>query len=430
MFAHAAVVICLSLVFGPGAAAKSADSAGQIVLNVSERFAGQIATIDDPANKGALLIAADGITIELDDYELRSTETDMSAMEGIGVYAKGRKDITIKGGTIAGYKWGIFIEDCENVTIDGVKVESSRMQHNVSTPEKYDTADWLDIWSVEGFEQYGGAVYLKNCKNSTVRNVTAEFQQNGVQLANCRNVTVEKCGLSFNSGWGIHLWNSDNCKIRQNIAEFCQRLEFWQYSAGGDSAGILIQQDSNYNVIEDNSFAHGGDGFFITGQRPYLKPSNFNIVRRNDCRFSPHNGIEATFSRGNKFIDNDCSGSRYGFWLGYSYETIVDGNTIEGCIEDAIAIEHGHKNIITNNRIGFGKVGVRLFSREMPPEIGDDPSQDYEVSGNEFYKMKYGVIVSETARAAITGNKFKRCKIPVYVDDKSSEIVQNGNKIG
>ena len=419
------------------AGAISAASAGaafaadaQKVISVSTEFAGQIATIDDPAGDGAIFITASGITVDLNDYRLQSTESDMSKMVGVGVYGRGLKDVIIRGGAIAGYKWGIFLEDCENVTVENVIVETSRMQHTLSTRENYDTADWLDIWSIEGFEKYGGAVYMKNCRNSTVRGVTAEFQQNGVSLTNCRNVTVENCELSFNSGWGLHMWNSDNCKIRQNIAEFCQRLEYWKYSAGGDSAGILIEQDSNYNIIEDNSFAHGGDGFFITGQRPYLKPSNFNTVRRNDCRYSPHNGIESTFSRGNRFIDNDCSGSRYGFWLGYSYETVVEGNTVIGVIEDAIAIEHGHKNIITGNKIGEGKVGLRLFSREMPPEIGDDPSEDYSVTGNLFYKLKTAIIISETSRVDITGNKFRRCRKTISVDDKSKDVREDGNKVG
>lgn len=386
----------------------------QLMVAVDSKFASQIVTIDDPHGKGALVINNSGITVDLNGWQLRSTEQDMSKMIGIGIYAKGVKDVTIRGGNIGGYKWGIFLEDCENIVIEDTIVESSRMQHTVSTDDKYDTSDWLNQWSVDGFEVYGGAVYLKNCKNSTVRGVVAEFQQNGVSLTDCQNIIVEGCQLSYNNGWGIHMWNADNCKIRRNVAEFCQRLEFWEYSAGGDSAGILVGNDSCFNTIEDNSFAHGGDSFFLCGQRPWLKASNFNIVRRNDCRFSPHNGIEATFSRGNRFIDNDVSHSRYGFWLGYSYETIVEGNTIAGCIEDGIAIEHGNSNVIKGNEFSNGKVGIRIFMRPMPDWVGNDPSYDYVVSDNVFKNVRKGVIVEETENVVVSGNHFKKCKEAIY----------------
>lgn len=408
-----------------------AETSGQIVVDVDSRFASQIATIDDPSEKGALRITKDGITVDLDGYKLRSTETDMSKMVGIGIYAKGLKDVTIRGGIIAGYKWGIYLEDCENVVIEGTVIESSRMQHNVSTEQNYDTSDWLNQWSIKGFEQYGGAVYLKNSANCTVRGVTAEFQQNGVQLVDSRSITIEDCQLSFQSGWGIHLWNGDNCKIRRNVAEFCQRLEFWQYSAGGDSAGILIANDSCFNIIEDNSFAHGGDAFFLTGQRPWLKPSNFNIVRRNDCRFSPHNGIEATFSRGNRFIENDVSHSRYGFWLGYSYETIVEGNNIDGCIEDGIAIEHGHANEIIGNAISDCRAGIRIWQRPMPDWIGNDPSYEYRVTGNVLKDMRNGMIIEDTENVYISGNAMMACKEQVIITrcaavDVSGNAIQGG----
>jgi len=417
-------LVCVLIALAAPAFAKS----GQMRIDVDSRFAAQIATINDPWGKGAMVVTRDGITLDLDGWALRSTEDDASKMVGIGIYAKGIDNLTISGGVISGYKWGIFLEDCTNVTIEGMVIESSRTQKLRSTEERYDESDWLNQWSVEEFEQYGGAVYLKNCKNSAIIGVTAENQQNGVTLTNCQKITVADCKLSDNNGWGIHLWNSDNCRIHGNVAERCRRLEFKSYSAGGDSAGILVGDDSCFNIIEDNSFAYGGDSFFLCGQRPWLRPSNFNIVRRNDCRFSPHNGIEATFSRGNRFIANDVSGSRYGFWAGYSFESLFEGNVIENCIEDGIAIEHGHANTIKGNAISNCKAGIRVWMRPMPDWIGNDPSYDYTITGNAITGAAQGVVIEDTDNLTLTGNAFKGCKTAAFLN-RLTNANASGNAI-
>lgn len=412
---------------GAGSSLNGAGTSGQILVDVSKNFAGQIATIDDPDGRGAIAIMESGVTLDMGGGEVRSTKANPALMEGVGIYAKGLKNITIKNGIVAGYKWGIFLEDCENVTIENMYVLTSRTQKLVSTDEIYDTADWLNQWSVEGFEQYGGAVYLKGCTGGVVRGVHAEYQQNGVTLTRSRRITIENCRLSFNSGWGIHLWDADNNRIRNNEAEYCYRLETWKYSAGGDSAGILIGNDSNYNIVEDNSFAHGGDGIFLCGQRPWLKPSNYNMFRRNDCRFSPHNGIEATFSRGNRFEKNNVSGSRYGFWMGYSRESLVEGNIIENCIEDGIAIEHGNNNTITGNIIANCKVGIRIWNRPMPDWVGNDPSHDYTITWNTIKNVQTGIFIEDTQRALIENNFIAGTVSGIRVNESADVTVRHND---
>ncbi len=411
-----------------GESTSSAGTSGQIIVDVSRNFAGSIATIDDPHGRGAIAIVESGVTLDMGGGEVRSTQANAALMDGVGIYAKGLKNVTIKNGIVAGYKWGIFLEDCENVTIENIYVLSSRTQKLASTDEIYDTADWLNQWSVEGFEEYGGAIYLKNCTGGIVRGVQAEFQQNGVTLTRSRRITIENCRLSFNSGWGIHLWDADNNRIRNNEAEYCYRLETWKYSAGGDSAGILIGNDSNFNIVEDNSFAHGGDGIFLCGQRPWLKPSNFNTFRRNDCRFSPHNGIEATFSRGNRFIKNNVSGSRYGFWLGYSRESLVESNVIEHCIEDGIAIEHGNNNTITGNIVSHCKVGIRIWNRPMPDWVGNDPSHDYTITWNTIRNAYTGIFVEDTQRAQIENNFIAATGYGIRVNE-SADVTLRQNDV-
>ena len=129
-------------------------------------------------------------------------------------------------------------------------------------------------------------------------------------------------------------------------------------------------------TIADNDLTQSGDGFFLSGHRPLVRPSVGNLVLRNDATGAYHNAFESTFSWDNTFVDNHADSASYGFWLGYSSGTLVRGNTILGSRMAGIAIEHGSDNAISGNVIIGGKTGIWLFA---PGETGesDDPSRGY-----------------------------------------------------
>ena len=65
-----------------------------------------------------------------------------------------------------------------------------------------------------------------------------------------------------------------------------------------------------------------------SGRVTDLSP-NDNVIAYNDGSWADAVAFEGTFSERNVFYENRASDSRYGFWLGWSFNTLVLDNTIE-----------------------------------------------------------------------------------------------------
>ncbi|HEX6643928.1 MAG TPA: right-handed parallel beta-helix repeat-containing protein, partial [Gemmatimonadales bacterium] len=305
----------------------------------------------------------------------------------------------------------------------GTDVSGSRAQRLRSTPERFDERDWLDIFRPDTFEQYGSGVYLRGTDGAVVTNVTARGAQNGIGLFAARNSYVADNDVSGNSGWGIHLWQSSQNAILRNRAHHNVRCESERYRRGCDSAGILLREQSDSNTIADNDLSRSGDGFFLSGHRPLVKPSVGNLVIRNDATGAWHNAFESTFSWGNTFIDNRADSSDYGFWLGYSSGTLVRGNSIVGSRTAGIAIEHGGENALAANVIISGPVGIRLFTRAEQGE----PSRGYTVDDNVLARLDSAIVLRNTTRVRIRGNLFDGVGDGLVVDSAGREAAVTGN---
>ena len=166
------------------------------------------------------------------------------------------------------------------------------------------------------------------------------------------------------------------------------------------------------NIIAENSATHGGDGFFgfagkealgETGNHPAdwykRRGNNDNLLIGNDFSYAPAHGIEMTFSFGNIFYDNRLvENAICGVWGGYSQETLIAHNQIEGNGEMAyglerggVNIEHGRDNRILANTFKANKCGVHLWGgpagglAERPwAKANGTESKGNVVAGNRF----------------------------------------------
>jgi parallel beta-helix repeat protein len=164
------------------------------------------------------------------------------------------------------------------------------------------------------------------------------------------------------------------------------------YHRGQDSAAILLYEQSSHNTFAYNSATHSGDGLFLWAGQTTMDTgsggSNDNLIVGNDFSFAPTNGIEVTFSR-NTILGNRIEGCWHGVWGGYSYDTVIAGNTLVDN-DEHIAIEHGQNITITDNIFSGGKLGVYAWEREtQPADWGyarhrDTRSRDYAIHRNTF----------------------------------------------
>lgn len=379
--------------------------------------------IPDPRGQGVLVAASSGTRIDLTGVTLTSGDTLPERFIGRGVVATNVDYVTIIGGTIRGYQFGVRLEGGRGHRVSGVDVSGSRAQRLHSTPERYDERDWLDIFHPDTFEQYGSGIYLRGTDGASVTEIVSRGAQNGIGLFAARASYIADNDVSGNSGWGIHLWRSAQNIIVRNRAHHNVRCESERYRRGCDSAGILLREQSDSNTIAHNDLSWSGDGFFLSGHRPLVKPSVGNLVIRNDATGAWHNAFESTFSWGNTFLENRADSSDYGFWLGYSSGNTVRGNTAVGTRSAGIAIEHGSDNTLAGNVIIGGGTGIRLFA----PTAGAERSRNYAVDDNVLARLERGIVLEGTTRARLRGNLFDGVGVGLVVDSAGRDAAVTGN---
>ncbi len=401
---------------------------GPTRITSNTRIAPGTYRISVPTGRAAIEIDADNVTLDLSGVTLEGGASEPWEREGIGVHSAGHNHITVRGGTIRGYRFGILFQGQEGTSSDikiiGSDVSGNRAQRLLSTDTHYDERDWVDIFHLDSWESYGAGVYLKDVAGAWIEDVSAHNGQNGVLLANATHATILGSDVSHNSGWGIGLFHSSWNDLLDNHADWNVRCEGKNYSAGCDSAGVLLMDGSNHNRIIGNTFTHSGDGYFVSKPETGAS-SDFNYVAFNDGSYSPHNAFESTFTSNDEFYHNAADHSDYGFWMGFSRDTTVTDNHIEGSKHDGIAIEHGSGNIIARNQImKNGTAGIRLFRRQPVP----DPSRDYSILQNLMSGSPVGIILDQTFDATIVGNIFSNNVLGVRVQNGSARVTLRDNQ--
>ena len=379
--------------------------------------------VPDRAEVGVIVVAASGTRIDLTGVTLDSGDSTASAFTGAGILSRGMDSVTVRGGRVRGFRYGIRLEGGRGHRVSGVDLSASRAQQLRSTPAQFDEADWLDIFHPDTFEGYGAGLYLKQTRGVSVTGVTARGSQNGIALFESREAWIADNDVSGNSGWGIHLWKSSRNTIVRNKADHNVRCESTVYRRGCDSAALLLRERSDSNLISENDLTWSGDGFFLSGQRPFVSPSIGNVVVRNDASHAWHNGFEATFSSWNVFLENRADSTEFGFWLGYSRGNVVRGNVLLGTRATAVAIEHGAGNAITGNTIIGAGMGIHLFA----PHPADEPSADYRIDDNTLVKVERGIVLERTSRTRLRGNVFDGVGEGLVVDSIGADAEVVGN---
>jgi nitrous oxidase accessory protein NosD len=392
-----------------------------------------------PGARAPVLLAEDlsDVTIDLRGVVLRGAPegTPLDASEGWCLLLRRCRGVRVRGGTFAGYKGCIVAEDCAELAIEGASFEGYYGQRLGSNDAFEDESDWL--WPHENdrgewLERYGAAISLTRCTASTVSGCRARRGQNGLLLSASEGTRVFDNDFSFLSGWGLALYRASHNVITKNRFDYCVRgYSHGVYWRGQDSAGILMFERSSDNVIAYNSATHGGDGVFLYGGHDIVEGratepagggppeagaggSDRNLFFRNDLSYAVANGIEATFSRDNRVLENVAVGChQHGLWGGYSRGMVVAGNTFEGTLGPAISIEHGQECLIARNVLHDNEVGLELWWDEDPQFVQgpfgrhfDTASRDHWIVANSFAENGADLVVRRSQRLVFQGNVF------------------------
>ncbi len=392
-----------------------------LVITRSVRVVPRTYHLAAPASLDSALITirGDDVTVDFAGARLEGTDphADPDQAAGVAVRVDGGRNVRILNAHIRGYKVAIMARGTRGLTLTGNDLSYNWKPRLYSLIEHESLLDWLSYHHNEHDEwlRYGAAVYLADVRGGEIADNTAEQDMNGLMLVRSDALRIHDNTLSFNSGLGIGLYRSSRNTILHNRVDFDVRgYSHGFYNRGQDSAGLLMYEQSDSNVVAYNSVTHGGDGLFVWAGQTTMDTGtggvNDNLYFGNDFSYAPTNGMEATFSR-NDFIGNRVAGSDHGLWGGYSYDSKIVGNCLLGD-RWGISIEHGQNNVILNNRITGGTDGVQLWASFPEPADWGYPkhhethSQDYRISGNTFAGNRVALSITNTARVSVTGNRF------------------------
>ncbi|MCU0621212.1 MAG: right-handed parallel beta-helix repeat-containing protein [Gemmatimonadales bacterium] len=379
--------------------------------------------VTDAREQGVLVVAVSGIRLDLSGVVLESGDSIPANFAGVGVVSRGVDSLTVTGGTIRGYRFGIRISGGKGHEVRGSVLSGSRNQALQSADSTYAVADELDIFRPEAVEGYGAGLLLEDVDGAVVAEVTAERAQNGIVLHRVRRAIVADNVVSRNSGWGISLWRAAQNTIVRNRAEWNVRCVGRTYRRGCQAAALLLRDASDSNLVADNDLRHSGTGFLLSGHRPGLAPSNGNLVLRNDATGAYRSAFVATFSWGNRFIDNRADSAEYGFRLSHSSGTVVRGSTALGTRVAAIAVEHGSDDDLSANVIIGGRDGIVLSA----PQDGGPASRGHLVSDNVLARLARGVVLERSAAVKLRGNLFDGDEDALVSDAAASDAEVQGN---
>ena len=326
-----------------------------------------------------ITIASDGITLDGSGALLVGQQRT-----GQGVNIENCSGVTIKNLCLQEFYHGLHAEHSRELTIANCRI--------TSTAEVQPNTIFLNIW-LPADKAYGGGILLREVKDSLILSNDLQHQMSGLLAYGCRHLTVRNNVASYSSGAGFHLHETCDSLFENNYADFCCRYEPRGERSGhmgADAAGFVIVYRSCRNVFRGNFARLGGDGFFLAGLTPEYEPApcDENLFEENDASYSPNIAFEATFSQGNIYRNNSANRCNYGFWLGFSRETIIENNRIRHNRQAGIAVENGADFKVRSNTFEHNGHGVLLWSKHVPefaaavPE--NETSHDWWIEDNTF----------------------------------------------
>jgi len=344
-------------------------------------------------------------------------------IDGDGVYANGvnyggymikinnSDNVKIRNFTSAShYKYAVYITNSKNIQINGCDFSYN----------KVDSSGWIDVWS-DYTAALGGGVMMNNVDTASIFDNIMKWQNDGVALYHCDSISLSGNDFSWNTSYGIRMFFTDSCDVHDNICSHVNR----PLTDPSDCAALLLIV-SNGNRVVNNDLSYSGDGVFL-GQYNYSQIPNNNYFAWNECSYSPHNAIEATFADGNVYVHNLCNYSHYGLWLGYSYNTILDSNEVIGNQHSGIAVDRGFNNKLTGNMINDNPIGLELWEGSAIAPYQNQFSKDYTLLRNTFQGNTVAVSAISSEYMLADSNSFLNNSKGIHFEGVATADTLRGN---
>ena len=126
------------------------------------------------------------------------------------------------------------------------------------------------------------------------------------------------------------------------------------------------------------------------------------------------------------YYKNQASDSRYGFWLGWSFNNLVLENTIERNSHDGVAIGCGQFNRIEGNRfVDTGAVPIHVWTEDQNVGL----SRQYLDRRQRHRKLPSGVLLEKTTEYFIDANRLKNAPLPPGLASTMKKPERTGRQV-
>jgi nitrous oxidase accessory protein NosD len=414
------LLLLLLTLIGLSAAAQK-PAVGTVISKTARIPAGTYELKSVDREHPAFVIRGSNLTVDFTGVTLLGgkADADPDTYAGLAVLVDGGENVTIRNLTARGYRIGVYARKSRGLHITGSNFSYNWKARLYSLVEHESLVDWMSYHHNDNDEwlDQGAGIYVADSDNVEIDGSAVRQGQNGLMLARSNGARIWNNDFSFLSGIGVGLYRASHNTIQHNKVDWCVRgYSHTFYNRGQDSAGILIYEQSNHNIVAFNSVTHGGDGLFLWAGQTTMDTgeggANDNIFYDNDFSFAPTNGMEATFSR-NVFYGNRVEECWHGLWGGYSFDSWIAANRFARNVE-AIAIEHGQDNRITENHFDGDETAIRLWKNAtQDPNWGyakkrDTRSRDYVIAGNTFSGNATALKIAETQNVRVLTNAFEK----------------------
>jgi parallel beta-helix repeat protein len=377
--------------------------------------------IADPSEHGVIIAAASGTRIDLSGVILESGDSIPGRYVGVGIASRDVDGVSVLGGTVRGYRFGVRLEGGRSHRISGIDVSGSRSQPLRSTAERPDSTDRLDWAHLDPALAYGGGVLLRNTTGASVVGVTARRAQNGIGLVEARESYVAGNDVSGNSGWGLQLWLSSHNTVVRNQVDHVGRCPASGLDCG--AAAILLREGSDSNLVGENQLGGSSVGVMLSGAAPLTRPSVGNLIFRNDASGARNAGFSATGAWNTLFLENRADSAGTGFRLDRSVGGTLRGNTVIDPVTAAIMADQAGGHVIVSNVLLGGRLGIRFTGSSA----GRSGSRGPRIDDNTFSGQAQAIVLQGTSDGRVRGNVFDRVGDALVIDGEGHNTEVTGN---
>lgn len=262
-------------------------------------------------------------------------------------------------------------------------------------------------------EFFGIAVYIRNSKNVTIKNLKARGYKVALLARNVEKLILENCDFSYN--YRQHL---NSTQEKEDISDWMsyhhnEKDEWLRYGAA------MYLKDCNFFTVK-NCKVTGGQNALM------MMRCNDGLVVNNDFSFNSGIGIGMYRSNRNKVIYN-----RLIFNVrGYSHGVYNRGQDSAGIL----VYEQSNDNVFYKNNVTHGGDGFFLWAGQTTMDSGEGGCNNNTLFENDFsYAPTNGIEVT-FSKNYISSNIIKECDYGIWGGYSYGSVFRNNlignNRIG